>query len=499
MKPFLKNLLKAGQKSTGRLARRFARKTGEVVSTFAKEGCEVVKKKIEATSDKNWYRRGAESCEDVSDAMLREDSGVSRKISKGVIAKLGAAGTSVGIFGIASVFGAASTGTAIGSLSGAAFSSAALAWVGGSMFMGSVIIGVASIAGGFGALLGAGWVFKKYVFGKKRKKSELNEKEAQILDACLGLSASFRQLEQEGRALDSISAAYLQREALGPLSERIEEYKAQIEKDTEDAWPLAARRRFTKAVKSLKKVSAFIRRWSESQPKVSIGIVSAVLLKLSSEADQLFFSTDEQLVLDALRRSNNDLTHAEIDDLSEYVKGMSPERSMGLRNNVKGIYHELKFAHNENTDGDEYYVELFEATNHPGADVKIINRMTGKIEEYQLKATDYLSYVEKHNERYADIPVIATSEVAGMSDGIGSTGISNQELNENIDDTFGDLKDRGGPAIVSSMTTAAIISLAFNTGLLLKGRKMTKEQKSQILKSSMVSAGVAGVVSLLIG
>ena len=54
-------------------------------------------------SDENWYIKTAIACEDVSDAVLREDDGASQKITQVASAKLGSVGTSVGIFSIASI------------------------------------------------------------------------------------------------------------------------------------------------------------------------------------------------------------------------------------------------------------------------------------------------------------------------------------------------------------------------------------------------------------
>ena len=116
------------------------------------------------------------------------------------------AGTSVGIFSLASLIGTASTGTAIGTLLGAAFTSAALAWIGGSVFMGSIIIGAATIAGGFGAAFGGGWVYKKYVYGQKRDKTKLEQKEQNIIDVCLSLATAFREKEKDGKPLEPIVA-----------------------------------------------------------------------------------------------------------------------------------------------------------------------------------------------------------------------------------------------------------------------------------------------------
>ena len=77
------------------------------------------------------YTEAAEACEGVNDALLREEGGTTAKMTKVAAVKLGAIGTSAGIFGVAATVGTASTGTAIGVLSGAAATSATLAWVGG--------------------------------------------------------------------------------------------------------------------------------------------------------------------------------------------------------------------------------------------------------------------------------------------------------------------------------------------------------------------------------
>lgn len=66
--------------------------------------------KREPVSDTNWFAKAATACEDVSDAVLREDKGVSSKVAKGIAGKLRVAGTSVSIFSIASLLGTASTG-----------------------------------------------------------------------------------------------------------------------------------------------------------------------------------------------------------------------------------------------------------------------------------------------------------------------------------------------------------------------------------------------------
>mgnify|MGYP000940313295 FL=1 len=226
----------------------------------------------DTVSDENWYIKTAIASEDVSDAVLREDNGASQKITKVASAKLGSVGTSVGIFSLASIIGTASTGTTIGSLSGAAFNSAALAWVGGSMVAGSVILGVISIAGGVGAAFGAGYVFKKFVYGKKREKSELDEKEQKIIEACLSLATAFRQKEKKGEALDPLVVKALYGDALEPLCEELLEFKLKTK-----SWTSLAKKRVKETIKVLNHLKNYLKVCYRNSPNATISSTNTCL------------------------------------------------------------------------------------------------------------------------------------------------------------------------------------------------------------------------------
>jgi hypothetical protein len=452
-----------------------------------------IKRKYEPVSESSWYFKAKIACQDVSDALLRQEKGLSSKIVKGVAGKLGAAGASVGIFSIASLLGSASTGTAIGSLSGAAFTSAALAWIGGSVFVGSIILSAATLVGGLGAVIGVSWLSKSYLYGKKRKKSELEQKEQSIVDTCLALAMAFHQQEQSGEPPIPIVAKAIYEDALKPLCDELLALQ-----QTLNHWPYMAKKRLKNAITKLEKITSALKQWSEKYPNVSVGIVSSVFIQLLSEQLSIF-DEHEELVLTALRRSSPSLKEATNEQLAEYVKSFTPAQLVGLQNNIKGIYHELRFEKEENTDGDEYIVELFEATNHPGADVKITNTLTGEVKEVQLKATDYLSYIKQHNQRYENISVFATEEVAIQDIDITSTGITNEELKEDVTKVISELGDEGELEVASSMTTAAMISLAKNVKILLHQDQMTAAEKIKLVEGGAVAAGVAGIISLLTG
>lgn len=443
-------------------------------------------------SPENWYRRTAKACEACSDATLRDKDGTSAKIVRVIAGKVGVAGTSAGIFGLATVLGTASTGTAISSLSGAAFTSAAAAWVGGSVVMGTAIIGVAALAGGIGVAFGAGWALRKYAYGEKREKSELEVQEQRVIDACLALATAFREQEAAGKSVDPQTADSLYGEALRPL---VDELFDVYEKT--NSWPYLAKKRLKKAVDALRGLSDWLGRWSNKHPNIATGTVSAVFVQLFAE-DLPDFSGDELMVLDAIRRSRNDLNDATEGEIATYLKTLDPRQLEGLQNNVKGIYHELRYADAENSDFDFYSVELFDRTNHPGVDVIITNTLTGETREVQLKATEYTDYIRKHNERYDDIEIFATSEVADKMAGVTSTGISNDELEDDVADVFKDARDVDDSAIGSSVAVAGIIVLARNIKVLLSGERLSSAKKDEMIRDGVASASVSGLMAYLI-
>jgi len=452
-----------------------------------------LKRRHAPVSEDNWYLSAAESCEAVSDAILKDKSGTSERVVRVTAGKLGAIGVPATIFSTAALLGTASTGTAIGSLSGAAFTSAALAWIGGSVAVGSMIIGVATIAGGIGAVVGAGWTAKKFLYGKKKEKSELEDKEQKIVDACLSLALAFRNQDHSGNEIHPAVSKALYDDALKPLCDELLEYKI-----TAASWPYMARQRLYNAIQALEIVTSFTFQFSKKHPNLSTGIVGAVVTQLLAD-DIPKFDENEQLVLDALRRAKNSLSHASDEELAEYVQSLGPGQIQGLGNLLIGLSHELRYYVEENSDGDQYIVELFEATNHPGSDVRIINKFTGDAEEYQLKATNYLSYIKRHNERYGDIPVLATDELARSSDAIESTGIAYEDVKQDVGSVLSDLDDFDDPGVLSSMSVAAMITLARNVKVLLQGDKVSEQDKRKLIEDGAKSAIVSGLVHTIIG
>ena len=94
----------------------------------------------------------------------------------------------------------------------------------------------------------------------------------------------------------------------------------------------------------------------------------------------------------------------------------------------------------ENTDDDDISASVLKKTNHPEADVRRIK--DGEIiEEVQLKSTDQPGPVRKHLEKYPDIPMAATDEVASKMEGIGHSGFSDADLGKQVTSALEELAD----------------------------------------------------------
>ncbi|MDP2492579.1 hypothetical protein Q8W25_01070 [Shimia thalassica] len=440
--------------------------------------------------DTNWFGRAAQACEQLSDCVVNE-SGWTNKAVSVASGKLAGAAVPVSFFSVAALAGTASTGTAIGSLSGAAFTSSALAWIGGGVAMGTLVVGGAAIAGAVAAPFAVKPLANKYFLGQTRKLDELSQAEKQLVDACSALAIGLRQAEKGELKLTAKEAAALNEDALAPLVEKASEVLL-VSQD----WPIMQRRWYRNAFTELSFVRGFAKQTSSLNEPLMVGVGSALIFNLLSDGPHEF-TLAEQDILDAIRRSSNELSEMTNEEIAEHVQTFSPAQLQGFKNNVKGIAHELQFARAENNDGDEFRVELFEATNHPGADVQIINMETGEIREFQLKATSYGAYVEAHFEKYEDTPVMTTSEVA-EEHGFASTEISNEQLSRDFDSTTEKLSSDAEPEILDTVAFAGIVSLARNVRVLLSGEAMSEEARKAAVKRSMQAGLIAGLTELII-
>lgn len=149
-----------------------------------------------------------------------------------------------------------------------------------------------------------------------------------------------------------------------------------------------------------------------------------------------------QIVGDEPERLNDPLVGKAIRDTNPSFDFDAPpdgHELVGALNAAKGKYFEYLVAHRLNSGervGDVvlpegHRAELAESLSQPGWDLQILDE-TGHVADYlQLKATDNLAYVHQALERYPEITVLATTEVADGADVLNSA-ILDSDLEETV-------------------------------------------------------------------
>ncbi len=163
-----------------------------------------------------------------------------------------------------------------------------------------------------------------------------------------------------------------------------------------------------------------------------LGIIT-VLVSIANSGKSLSFAEQDLMVLTALRRSNNALANAPLEEVQQYLSNLDESQIVGLVSNVKGMLHEMEFVKIENEDGDSVFASIFQTTNHPDTDVMLVDQDSGESWEIQLKATDNTSYVQDWIDTHPDGEILVTDELAEKM-GLPSSGFSNEGLTANVNE-----------------------------------------------------------------
>ncbi|TCS67189.1 hypothetical protein EDD52_101284 [Primorskyibacter sedentarius] len=216
------------------------------------------------------------------------------------------------------------------------------------------------------------------------------------------------------------------------------------------------------------------------------------------------WSEDQVLVLEALRRSANDLNNADEAELAAYLSGLGPEQLRGVVSNVKGIFHELLVERAENFEGDEITARLFQETNHPGADIEFLID-GGVVCEMQLKAVQSPASIIEHFSLYPDTDVLATSEVTALLGGVfgenvTDSGFSNEEITRQTQKALDELADENlGDFIQDGIITSGLLTGALAARSALSRRMPDRAEVRSLLEAAGVGIGATITVEALLG
>lgn len=236
--------------------------------------------------------------------------------------------------------------------------------------------------------------------------------------------------------------------------------------------------------------------------RVNIGVFSATIMMLMDKGSGIASIADDSLVLEAFRRSDNELADASAAEVAAYFSSYSDEAQQGIISNVKGIYHELAFVDAENADGDAWIAEVMPSTNHPGVDVVLTNSETGEIVELQLKATDSAQYVNSALTDGANgVQVLATEEVAKRVGEVESSGFSNEEITADVEDFAAALETSAEDTLIDTFTdtilpiglatTAVGAASRASRGEKVDADKLIEDFGNYAMKAVLISLGLS--------
>jgi len=209
-------------------------------------------------------------------------------------------------------------------------------------------------------------------------------------------------------------------------------------------------------------------------------------------------------LLKAIQMTNPELDHTRLFSLSD-------EQLSGVVNSAKGKYFELivedKLNHGERVGDivlpEGYSAKLAESMTQPAWDLQIVDSH-GDVSDYlQLKATDSLGYIKDTLERYPDIKILATDEVANQLHGgnymVFDSDISNDSLTEHVHDVVHDEAEGASEKFFDAFNPLIPLAvIAATEGMMvLLGKKSIEaaiERSSYRIPRSLVAGGVGAFV-----
>ena len=235
------------------------------------------------------------------------------------------------------------------------------------------------------------------------------------------------------------------------------------------------------------------------------GVLDAVAATAAVDALFLSDQVDVSQITPSLQEAF-DLAYPNMD--IDQLDRMDAEQIQGVIHAWKGKYFEVEIQDRLN-QGDwvgelhltpGQHAELAIDPTQPGWDVQILNA-DGTVDELlQLKATDSLSYIKEALERYPDIEVVATEEVASqMIETLINSGVSNAELGSEVVAPLADLLDGSLAELAEGVIPGLplVIIMVSEGRYAIMGHQSFKETVDRSLERVVQSGTSIGVGALL--
>lgn len=197
--------------------------------------------------------------------------------------------------------------------------------------------------------------------------------------------------------------------------------------------------------------------------------------------------------------------HVSLESLNE----RSHEEILGFVNAWKGKLFEVEVQDQLNAGmqvGDYQlepgqHAQLAESATQPGWDLSIMNDNGSVADVIQLKATDSASYVDHALDRYPDINIIATSDIAAHADNLDSVSVADTSVH----DVTNDVTDAIGHDSASDVflhTAPATLIAATEIYHVMKGNKTLDaalESGGERVGMSVIAGAIGAAVATVVG
>ncbi|MDG1470586.1 MAG: hypothetical protein P8Q26_03350, partial [Ascidiaceihabitans sp.] len=122
------------------------------------------------------------------------------------------------------------------------------------------------------------------------------------------------------------------------------------------------------------------------------------------------------------------------------------------------------------------------------------------LEEYQLKATDNVSYVRAHQSRYENIDVKATSGVAERIEGVETSGFLDVEMTLKVDGTFEDLANNTiSDRVIDSAEISGLAIAGLEAINVLTGKSDMADGGKRVVRTALSASVATGITAFLFG
>jgi uncharacterized protein (DUF697 family) len=231
-------------------------------------------------------------------------------------------------------------------------------------------------------------------------------------------------------------------------------------------------------------------------PRLKGELVSTVVMAwlLNGHYDRLTGPLAQEFV-GAIRDRFPELSEATLPEIASHMSSYDADQIIGVINLIKGKVFERMVVDAENSNGDVWTAHLHEDESFPGSDM-ILENNEGEMIEISLKASSSRGYLEDALDKYPEIPIMTTDEVAGVlahNPLVSAAGISNEELTSvtatNFDNLVSQLQPIDAVGVVATGATAGLlVTLWPFTVAFMRGR-IDKEQLQSVVMAVLPETG----------